>query len=190
MELVNCAGFTRFLYVPEDGTRFSSAVAARIEEALREAGLATGPEGEGVQWRPFRPDGELATYASRLGLVLPTLEVDWFDEEHAVGDPFLAPRGPWSRCPGCGKLVPEDGMVVLDEELVELTACRSCGSPFEPEVWEKAADRRLFSSRLVIALTADSALVTLPTFREGCPEFVRCVEEVVGAPVQELLLRG
>lgn len=191
MDLVTGVGFARYLYVVEDGHRFSSQMAANIEGALRDAGLATGPDGEGVNWQPFRPSGALARYAATLGLLYPTLEVDWFDEPHAFGDPFLPPRGPWSRCPDCGKLVPTHGTVMTaDEELVSIKECASCGAAFDAYSWERAPNRTLFSSSMVVALVADGSRSTRPSLRDGCPELVRCVEEVVGVAVREMLLRG
>ncbi|MEZ4460538.1 MAG: hypothetical protein R3E66_12595 [bacterium] len=184
-------GFARFLYVPEDGTRFSSQVAASLEDALREAGFATGPDGDGVAWQPFRPAGALSRYAEGLGLVYPTIEVEWYDDPHQICDPYLSPRGPWSRCPDCGRLVPTHGTILTaDDELVTVTQCASCGADFDSWTWEHAPSRTLFETRLVVALVADHARSTRPTFRQGCKEFVHCVEEVVGAAFKEMLVRG
>lgn len=190
MDVVSC-GFARYLYVPEAGVRFSSQVAASLEDALREAGLAIGPDGDGMRWQPFRPAGALSLYAEGLGLVYPTLEVDWYDDAHAFCDPFLPPRGPWSRCPDCGRLVPTHGMIITDDnELSVIAECASCGAPFDAHSWERASSRTLFESRLVIAVIADSSKARRPTLRKGCAEFVTCVEDVVGVQVREMLVVG
>lgn len=189
MDLVR--GFARCLYVPDDGTRYSLAVVASIENALREAGLAKGPDGEGVTWKPFRPDGDLANFSMKLGLVFPTIEVDWFDDAHEFVDSFLSPRGPWSRCPVCARLVPSHGHILTpDDEVVSLTECISCGADFDPCTWEPASTRTLFVSRLVVCLAADSSSANRPTFRQACPPLIRAVEAVVGTQVREMLVRG
>lgn len=189
MDLVK--GFARYLYVPDDGTHYSSGVATSIEGALREAGLAQGPGGDGISWKPFRPAGALADFATELGLVFPTLEVDWFDDPHEFCDSFLSPRGPWCRCPTCARLVPSHGNIVTpDDEIVMLEACPSCGGDFDPSRWETATTRALFVSRLVVCLTADSSQANLPTFHQACPDLIRVVEAVVGAKVREMLVRG
>ncbi len=189
MELVR--GFARYLYVPDDGVLYSCAVVMAIEDALRAAGLATGPGGDGATWMPFRPCGELADFSAGLGLIYPTIEVDCFDRAREFCDSFLSPRGPWSRCPGCAHLVPSDGTVLTVEgEIALVTECASCGADFEPLLWEVAKSRVLFSSRLVVALTADSSCGTRPTFRQGCPKLIQVVEEVVGTAVREILVGG
>ncbi len=177
-------GFARYLYVPEDGTRFSSATAAKVEQALRDAGLAVGPDGEGTQWKPMRPSGALASWAERAGLVHPTIDVDWHDDATEIYDSYLPPRGPWSRCPDCAKLLPTHGTVIRtntdgEDEMVLLEECPSCGSGFEPYAWERAQERVIFRSRFVVGILADSYQSPRPTFRDGCPQFVRCVEEVL-----------
>lgn len=182
-------GFARYLYVPEDGSRWPSGVAVSIEQALRDAGLGTGPDGEGLNWRPFRPSGALERYADQLGLVHPTIKVDWFDDVEEVQDPYLPPRGPWSRCGVCAKPIPTHGTTIVhpvsgDDFIVPIEECPSCGEPFDAYSWERAEDRVVFRSRLIVSLTADSFAVTRPTFAAGCPQFVHTVAEVVG---QELL---
>ncbi len=184
-------GFVRYLYVPDDGITYSTAVVVALEEALRGAGLATGPGGEGATWKPFRPSGELAEFSEQLGLIYPTIEVDWFDQAREFSDTFLSPRGPWSRCPCCAHLVPSDGAVLtVNGEFTVVKVCASCGTDFDPDRWEVAHSRALFSSRLVVALAADSSRETRPTFREGCPSLIRVVEEVVGTAVREILVGG
>jgi hypothetical protein len=184
-------GFVRYLYVPDDGAPHSSAVVTGIEEALRREGLATGPGGEGATWMPFRPCGELAEFSERLGLIYPTLEVDWFDHAREFCDSFLSPRGPWSRCPCCAHLVPSDGAVLTVYGEIELVKeCASCGAAFDASRWEVAKSRALFSSRLVVCLAADSSSGTRPTFRQGCPKFIQVVEEVIGTGVREVLVGG
>lgn len=189
MDLVR--GFARYLYVPDDGVLYSSVVVVAIEDALRAAGLATGPGGEGASWMPFRPHGELADFSQALGLIYPTIEVDCFDQAHEFCDSFLSPRGPWSRCPGCSHLVPSDGTVLTVEgEIALVTECASCGAGFDPFLWEVATSRTLFASRLVVSLAADSSRGTRPTFRQGCPRFIHVIEEVVGTAVCEILVGG
>lgn len=187
--------FARYLYVPEDGTRHSSQVATSIEEALRDAGLAVGPDGEGTNWRPFRPSGALVRYAERLGLVYPTISVDWHDEVYELVDTYLPPRGPWSRCPSCAKLLPSHGTMIHhpvtgEEVLVQIEVCGSCGEPFDPLSWARAEERVVFRSRLVVSLQADAWGGSLPAFAEGCPELVKTIQEVVGQPVREVFVAG
>lgn len=186
-------GFARYLYVPEDGTRYSSTVATSLEQALRDAGLATGPDGEGLAWRPFRPTGALAAYAEQLGLVHPTLKVDWSDDPEEVRDSYLPPRGPWSRCPKCSKLLPTHGTMIAhplsgEDVIIQIEECISCGSPFDAYTWERAEDRVLFRSRLVVVLSADSFSAARPTFSEGCPQFVQTVREVVDNDLREMFV--
>ena len=182
------AGFARYLYVPEDGSRLSSRVANSIEDGLRDAGLGQGPDGDGTSWRPFRPAGALQQYAEQLGLVYPTLNVDWYDEPHPVTDPFLPPRGPWSRCPTCARVVPNDGVMLIDDELVTLKSCDSCASPFDAYMWPRAEDRVVFRSRLIISLVADAYRETLPTFADGCPALRKCVEEIIDVSLSEVFV--
>ncbi len=186
-------GFVRYLYVPEDGTRYSSGVASSIEEALRDAGLATGPDGEGLAWRPFRPAGALGGYAETLGLVHPTLKVEWSDDPEIYSDPYLPPRGPWSVCPSCSKLIPTHGTIIAhpttgEDFLISIEECISCGHAFDAYDWERAEDRTLFESRLVVALSADSFVVTRPTFEQACPQFVQTVREVVDNELREMFV--
>jgi len=184
-------GFARYLYVPEDGTRYSSGVATSLEQALRDAGLATGPDGEGLAWRPFRPAGALTSYVEQLGLVHPTLKIDWSDDPEEVRDSYLPPRGPWSRCPGCAKLLPTHGTMIVhplsgEDMIVAIEECISCGVPFDPYAWERAEDRVLFRSRLIVSLSADSFGAARPTFADGCPQFVQTVQEVVDNDLREM----
>lgn len=186
-------GFARYLYVPDDGTRYSLSIVGSIEDALREEGLATGPDGDGLDWRPFRPAGELARLSDELGLSHPTLKVDWFDPPEAYTDPYLPPRGPWSVCPTCSKIIPTHGTVIVhplsgEDVLVEIEECISCGAPFEPSDWERASDRTLFESSLVVTLSADSFQQARPTFGEGCPRFVEMVRKVVEHEVREMFV--
>jgi len=186
-------GFARYLYVPEDGERYSSQVAVSIEQALRDAGLARGPGGEGLAWKPFRPAGALASYAEQLGLVHPTLEVDWYDVAEAIVDNYLPPRGPWSRCPDCGKLIPTHGTtidhpVTGEDVVVPIEACPSCGGEFDAYAWQRAEDRVVFRSRLVVTLLGDGFALTRPGFRQGCPDFVQTVREVVEKPLREVFV--
>jgi hypothetical protein len=185
-------GFARYLYVPEDGTRFPAHWTVSIERGLRDAGLARGPDEAGV-WKPFRPAGALRNYVERLGLVYPTLEIRWYDNPEELVDNYLPPRGPWFRCPTCDKPFPESGMLMaydrigLEEPSVDVR-CRSCGEDFEASRWNHSDSRVVFSSRLIIALTADGYSSSLPTFREGCPDFVEVVETAVGRPMQEVFV--
>lgn len=177
-------GFARYLYVPEDGTRYASDAAAKVEQALRDAGLAVGPDGEGTQWKPMRPSGALASWAEKAGLVHPTIEVRWHDDAEEISDTYLPPRGPWSRCPDCEKLVPTHGMVIETiadgtEEMVELEDCPSCGVDFQPYEWPRSDDRVVFRSRFIVGIVADSYANSKPTFADGCPQFVTCVGEVL-----------
>lgn len=181
-------GFARYLYVPEDGSRYSSSVAASLEDALRDAGLAIGPDGDGTSWRPFRPAGALARYSENLGLVYPTLKVEWYDEAHRVIDPYLPPRGPWSRCPTCRKLLPSNGVILEEDELVTLEECPSCGESFDAYTWNRADDRTIFRSRLVISLVADSFSRPKPALDEGCPEFPSCIREILDRDVSEVFV--
>ena len=181
-------GFARYLYIPEDGSRYSSSVAASIEDALRDAGLAVGPDGDGTSWRPFRPAGALERYVETLGLIYPTLKVDWYDEAHAVVDPYLPPRGPWSRCPSCRKLLPSNGVVVEEDELVELTECPSCGRDFDAYSWDRAEDRTIFRSRLIISLVADGFSNSQPPIHRACPEFASCMQEILQSEVSEVFV--
>lgn len=186
-------GFARYLYVPEDGTRYSSSVASSIEDALRDAGLAKGPDGEGLAWRPFRPAGALGGYAEQLGLVHPTLKVEWADDPEEFNDPYLPPRGPWSICPNCAKIIPTHGTMIAhplsgEDMLISIEDCISCGQPFDAYAWERAEDRTLFQSRLVVTLSADSFVATRPTFAEACPQFVQTVREVVDHDLREMFV--
>lgn len=186
-------GFARYLYVPEDGTRYSSAVASSIEDALRDAGLATGPDGDGLGWRPFRPSGALMGYAEGLGLVQPTLKIDWSDDPEELTDSYLPPRGPWSRCPRCEKVIPTHGTIIAhpisgDEVMISIEECLSCGEPFDAYVWNRADERVIFRSRLVVSLVADGFSAARPTFAEGCPQFVHTVREIVENEVREVFV--
>jgi hypothetical protein len=186
-------GFARYLYVPEDGTRYSSGVATSIEQALRDAGLATGPDGEGLNWRPFRPTGALMSYAEQLGLVHPTLKIDWSDDPEELNDPYLPPRGPWSRCPTCGKILPTHGTMIAhplsgEDTLVNIEECVSCGEPFDAYAWDRADDRVIFTTRLVVSLVADNFQAVRPTFQEGCPQFIQTVREVVDHDLREVFV--
>ena len=186
-------GFARYLYVPEDGTRYSSSVASSIEDALRDAGLATGPEGEGLSWRPFRPAGAMMSYAESLGLVHPTIKIDWSDDPESLEDPYLPARGPWSRCPQCDKPIPSHGTIVAhpvsgDEMLIAIEECLSCGEPFDSYVWNRAQERVVFRSRLVVSLVADGFAATRPTFAEGCAQFVQTVHEIVDHELREVFV--
>ncbi len=186
-------GYARYLYVPEDGTRYSSAVASSIEDALRDAGLAMGPDGEGLGWRPFRPAGALMSYAESLGLVHPTIKIDWSDDPEPLSDSFLPPRGPWSRCPRCEKVIPSHGTVIThpisgDDMMIAIEECLSCGEPFDVYAWNRAEDRVVFRSRLVISLVADGFAAARPTLLEGCPQFVHTVREIVDNELREVFV--
>lgn len=186
-------GYARYLYVPEDGTRYSSAVASSIADALRDAGLATGPDGDGLSWRPFRPAGALTAYAESLGLVHPTIKIEWSDDPEEVTDPFLPPRGPWSRCPRCEKVIPTHGTIIVhpqsgEEMLLSIDECLSCGEPFDAYRWERALDRVIFRSRLIVALVADGFAAARPTLTDACPKFVQTVREIVDNDVREVFL--
>ena len=185
-------GFARYLYVPEDGTRFPAHLSLSIERGLRDAGLARGPD-EGGVWKPFRPAGALRSYVERLGLVYPTLEIRWYDNPEEVVDNYLSPRGPWVCCPQCAKPLPESGMLMaydrvgLEEPSIEVH-CQSCGEDFDAQRWRAGTSRVVFSSRLNIALTADGYANSLPTFRQGCPDFVSVVEDAVGRQMKEVFV--
>lgn len=186
-------GFARYLYVPEDGTRYSSAVASSIEDALRDAGLATGPDGDGLNWRPFRPAGAMTRYTEKLGLVHATLNIDWSDNPEPLRDPYLPPRGPWSRCPRCEKIIPTHGTIIAhpltgEDTLITIEECLSCGEPFDAYIWNRAETRTVFESRLVISLVADGFQATRPTLAEGCAEFVDTVREIVDNDVREVFV--
>lgn len=187
--------FARHLYVPENGRSCSSELASAVEDALVRAGLAHPPQGEGLSWQPFRPAGALATYAAELGLAFPTLSVEWWDEPEQMRDPYLPPRGPWSRCPTCSKLIPTHGTMIVhpatgEDFLIAIEECISCGTPFDPDVWEQAEDRVLFRTRLLVTLHADSFEIARPTFAQACPQFVETVRAVVGDELREMFVAG
>lgn len=155
---------------------------------MRDAGLAAGPDGEGTSWRPFRPAGALQQYAEQLGLVYPTLKVDWYDEPHEITDPFLPPRGPWCRCPGCRKVFPSDGVMFVDDELVTMKSCDSCGQHFDAYMWPRSDDKVVLRSRLIVSLVADDYRESLPTFADGCTTLKRCIEEILDTQVREVFV--
>ena len=185
--------FARHLYVPEDGTRFPSDMQSTIESGLRGAGLAIGPEGDGLTWKPFRPDGELKSYCEKLGLMLPTIEIAWFDEPEPYQDDYLPPRSTWSRCPDCAKLLPTEGTTVphpVSGELlkVEIPECISCGRDFDRHAWPTSDSRIVFSSRLVVTLSADHFASPGPPLGELCPSFLSTLSELTDRSVREVFI--
>lgn len=186
-------GFARYLFVPGDGPHYGSAVTSTLAEALRKAGLATGPDGDGLSWRPFRPDGALSRYGEALGLLHPTLKIEWSDEPEPLADNYLPPRGPWSRCPSCPKVIPSHGTMIThpttgEDVLIAIEHCPSCGEPFDAAAWARADNRTIFQSRLVVALVGDSFSATLPTFAEGCPELVHTIQARLDHRLEEVFV--
>ena len=147
--------FARYLYVPETVDAIPSSMAHHVAEALREVGLAAGPSGEGLTWKPFRPAGELQTYSEKLGLGMPTLNIEWYAEPTPVLDRFLPTGKRYCRCPTCQKLIPADGSMIehpISGEMVvvEITHCISCGEPNEG--WDESKTRVVCSSAFTSAL--------------------------------------
>lgn len=186
-------GFARYLFVPEGGVSFSASIAERIADALRAAGLAEGPDGDGLSWRPFRPAGALTRYVESLGLVQPTLKIDWSEQPTNLVDSYLPPRGPWCRCPSCPKVIPADGTIIAhpttgEEMLLRIDQCLSCGEPFDEDTWVRADNRVIFQSRLVFAVVADGFAATLPTLADGCPQLLQTMRQVVDGPLSEVFV--
>lgn len=183
--------FARHLYVPAPG-RVPATTAHHLREALRETGFAQGPSGEGLSWKAFRPAGNFATYADRMGLKLPTLTIEWSDEPKAVRDTFLPRKVDWSRCPNCEKIIPTDGSVIEhpmtgESVVVPIEMCISCGLEVD-ETWPTTDNDIVFSSAFYLSLTADQFASASPTISDALPDLVKTISAIADQPIREVFI--